>query len=400
MQKLLIFLIVTICFSCGTSRRPYYKSGNKSWSDSNTTSANEKILSLFLVGDTGEFHDKSQNKNYVLEALKTEIQQIEGASSIVYLGDNIYPSGLPPVDDPSRSYAEKLLDAQLDLSEIVNGNTYFIPGNHDWNEYKNGGLQAIKRQEAHVKAKGKNVKFYPENACGDPKIVKINSGLRFVFIDSQWWLQDWSKEENINKGCSTKSREDLLQKMEEIFLEYKNDEIIVFMHHPIRSNGLHGGHFSLTHHLFPLHEKGIWVPLPIIGSLYPIYRNVIGSKQDIPHALNKELTNGLTSIAKKLKVNVIFVAGHEHGLQYFEEQKLKYIVSGAGSKQTYTGRRNKASYARAATGYAKINFYQNFEAWVEFYTVAGFDQSPVLEYRAQLRAPEKALSKRKPSIFN
>ena len=82
MQKNLIFLIITICFSCGTSRIPYYKPANKSWSDHNMTSANEKILSLFLVGDTGEFHDKAQNKNYVLEALKTQIQQTEGASSI------------------------------------------------------------------------------------------------------------------------------------------------------------------------------------------------------------------------------------------------------------------------------------------------------------------------------
>ena len=386
-RKIVIFLIVTVCYSCSTSKKPYYNKQVRSWQDYNTTSSNKKIKSLFLIGDSGELHDKSEYKNYVLDALGTHIQQTKGPTDLVYLGDNIYPAGLPPIGDADRVYAEKIIEAHLKLTELVNGTTYFIPGNHDWNRHKSGGLEAILRQEAFVMENGKNVKFFPENGCGGPEVVKINSDLVFVFIDSQWWLQDWSKEEKINQGCDIKTRGDLLQRMKEVFLEHKNDEIMVFLHHPLKSNGLHGGHFSIKHHIFPLHEKGNWIPIPVIGSIYPGFRSIIGSKQDIPHSLNLQLTSGLTDLAKQLRVNVVFVSGHDHGLQYFDANKIKYIVSGGGSKHSYTSRGSDANYAREATGYALINFYENFEAWVEYYTVDGFGQPPVLEYRAMLHAP-------------
>ena len=43
-----------------------------------------------------------------------------------------------------------------------------------------------------------SIKHFPNNACADPKVIKIHKDLVFVFLDSQWWLQDWSKEKKMN----------------------------------------------------------------------------------------------------------------------------------------------------------------------------------------------------------
>lgn len=390
----LYFLCFTLILisSCGTFKKPYYSDDVRGWASNNQPIQNNLIHSLYLIGDGGELDDTIQNKNYVLDAASELLKKETTTTSLVFLGDNVYPHGLPKAGDPDLDISERILNAQLQLSRSHQGMTYLIPGNHDWNKHKKGGRKAILRQEEFVKnfdAGMNKIKFYPPNACGDPEIVKINKDLVYIFLDSQWWLQDWSREKKMNQKCEIKSRGDLLKRMEEIFVDHKNDEIVVMLHHPIMSNGKHGGHFGVKHHLFPLTElnHNLWIPLPIIGSLYPIYRNVTGSNQDITHIKNKELMQGLDGIAKKLYVNVTFISGHEHGMQYFDGDRIKYIVSGGGSRHDYVKEGGNVDYARAARGFAKINFYENNESWLEMYTVSGFDQDPILEFRTQLRSP-------------
>ncbi len=371
-------------------KSPYYSDGLQDWSTIKQEKENQLIHSLYLIGDGGELDDTIQDRNFVLDAAAKLLKLETTETSLVFLGDNVYPKGLPKKDDPDRNIAERILNAQLELSESHSGKTYFIPGNHDWNKYKKGGRKAILRQEKYIKnfdEKNKRVRFFPEHACGDPKVVKINKDLVYVFLDSQWWLQDWDGEKKMNNKCDIQSRGDLLKRIEEIFVDHKNDEIIVMLHHPIKSNGKHGGKFSFKHHVFPLTElkSNLWIPLPIIGSAYPIFRNVTGSVQDIPNVKNQDLMQGIDRIAKERAVNVIFVSGHDHGMQYFDGNKRKYIVSGGGSRRDYIRGGGELSYGRAERGFAKINFYENNESWLEMYTVIGFGEEPVLEFRKQLR---------------
>jgi len=387
-------LILLLMGSCGTAKQAYYNDQASNWNHEDPKIQNKLIHSLYLIGDGGELDDKIQNKNFVLDAASNLLEKENTETSLVFLGDNIYPNGLPQKDDPYRNMAERILDAQLALSKSHIGKTYFIPGNHDWNKHKKGGRKAIKRQEEYISSYDedqKNVKFYPKNACGDPEVVKVNKDLVYVFLDTQWWLQDWSKEKKMNRKCDIKSRADLLKRIEEIFVNYKNDDLVVFLHHPIKSNGKHGGKFNLKHHLFPLTElnSNLWIPLPIIGSLYPIHRNVTGSKQDITNIHNQNLLQGIDKIAKKWHVNAVFASGHDHGMQYFDGGRIKYVISGGGSRNDFTQRGGSAAYARDARGFAKINFYENREAWLEMYTVQGMGQAAKLEYRTQIHQPRQ-----------
>ena len=385
-----VLMLCLFMSSCGTKKAAYFNESNIDWNTQVFKPSNKLIHELIIIGDAGSLDDTIKGTNIVLDAISKQITTMDAESSLVYLGDNIYPEGLVKKKNSERAHGEKILKAQLDLVKDFKGKTYYIPGNHDWNNQKAGGRKAILRQEKFVENyfdDKKKIKFYPKDACADPKDIKINKDLVFVFIDSQWWLQNWQEEKNMNDDCDIKSRGDLLESIEEIFVDHKNDEIVLMMHHPIKSNGLHGGNFNLTHHIFPFQDLNNWIPLPIIGSLYPMYRKVTGSKQDIAHILNKELMQELRSMAKTLRINVLFISGHDHGLQYFEEEDLKYIVSGAGAKSEYTKRGGDASYARDARGFAKVKFYEDSEAWVEFYTVTEKYTDPVLDFRAQIRPP-------------
>ncbi|MGQ1785245.1 metallophosphoesterase [Saccharicrinis sp. GN24d3] len=407
MKIILSLLFIAFIVSCGTIRTPYYGLESLNWQSQVTSPTTKPVHTLFLVGDAGQLDNNNLGKNYVLEAVGQDLSATTTPSTLVFLGDNLYPWGLPTKNNADRAYMEKTINASLELARFCNGNTFFIPGNHDWKKGKKKGLKAVKRQEDYIEEYfeddfEKKVKMYPGNGCGDPMVVKIHKDLVFVFIDSQWWLQNWDEEKKINKGCDIKTRADLLQRIEEIFMDHKNDEIVMLMHHPIKSDGEHGGRFSWKHHLFPLHKvKNLWVPLPVLGSVAPIYRRTTGDIQDLANKKYQELTRGINDMALELGVDVIFAAGHEHSLQYFEDQDLRYIVSGSGSKLNYTARGGDAEYAREARGYAKINFFENNESWVEFYTVAGFEAEPKLEFKKQLREPKAGsvnIAKTYPSV--
>ncbi len=392
MKGIYFLSAILLLASCGTTHNPSYSSESEEW-DQLKPSEGKKILhSLYLVGDTGELDDAHNKTNRVLEALKKDLAKETGESSLVFLGDNIYPYGMPAKGSPTRVYAEDIINAQLDCSSFHQGETYFIPGNHDWNKHKSGGRKAILRQEKYIKSynKEKPVHFYPKNACGDPKVIKINKDLVFVFLDTQWWLHNWSGEKEMNTGCDLQSRGDLIKRMGEIFTKYKNDEIVVMMHHPVYTDGTHGGKFGIKQHLFPLQawKHNLYIPLPIIGSLYPAYRTITGSKQDNTNTLNKELVQGINNLAIKLNINVLFAAGHDHGLQYFDKGKLKYIVSGAGGKADYIANGRSADYARSARGYVRVDFYEDFEAHATFFVVEDNEHpQSEIEFKTLVRAP-------------
>lgn len=391
MRNFLFFLITIILLSaCGTSNSPYIK--NSDWKEEAPPSSLEKTHTIWLIGDSGELDNGVTKNNYTVDGMIGMVDPQDTNATIIFLGDNVYPYGLVPEGHPLREDSEIILQSQLEPLKKLQNKIFFIPGNHDWNKHRKGGRESILRQEAYIENfyPHKDIQFVPDNACGDPYIYEINKDLVVVFIDSQWWLHDWSKEKDINSGCDIQHRGDLLDRIEEIFIDHKNDQIVFAMHHPIKSNGPHGGKFPFTDHVFPLHHFGVWFPLPVIGSAYPIYRQVTGSKQDITNKFNQELVYGIRDIAKEWDVDCIFTTGHEHGLQYFEEQSLKYVGCGAGGKTNHIRKGGEALYSRSNRGFAKIDFYHSGEAWIEYFTVMGDGIKPTLEFRHQLYSPKPA----------
>ena len=82
--------------------------------------------SIFLAGDAGE--SKSFPLDPCLAAIKADAEACGTHGAVIWLGDNIYPAGLPEENAKNREDAEQALKAQLETVRNFQGKTIFIPG--------------------------------------------------------------------------------------------------------------------------------------------------------------------------------------------------------------------------------------------------------------------------------
>ncbi|MEK7253331.1 MAG: metallophosphoesterase, partial [Bacteroidota bacterium] len=316
-----------------------------------------------------------------LELLSQQLAQAGKNSAVAFLGDNI-----PKVDwgnEAARAKAEASLNAQLKILENYKGKVFFLPGDNDWNKGRKGGLEAVQWQENYIEERLQNDEiFLPTNGCGDPETVKLDDNVVLAFINSQWWLQDWRPFDDINSGCEVKDRLGFLQEMRDVLKKNNDEFVVVLSHHPMFSNGNHGGSFSVKNHLFPFTttSKNLYLPLPGIGSLAMLARQTGAHQQDIPHSHYLRLRNELMALLElsPRNRNVIFAAGHDHSLQYFNklDGRAQFIVSGSGGKEDFARGGKMAGYVQSERGFSKLLFFKNREVWVEFWTMADAPGSP------------------------
>lgn len=340
-------------------------------------------FTIYALGDVGEINDQSKAVLKKLNSLAVDDQQ---PGLVIFLGDNIYPSGLPSAEDQdANNNAKAILLNQVKGLKNYPGHVIFIPGNHDWNEFSAGGLDAIKREGEFVDhIDGSHIRLFPENGCGGPEVIELNDHLVMLIIDSQWWIQNWSNEPGMNEDCPLKSRDEFIKAFHEQVTKYKDRQIIVAMHHPLYTQGSHGGHFRLKDHLFPLTALANWLylPLPLIGSIYPFYRSIFGHSQDLVNKRYKSLRDGLLDGLKD--GNIIFLAGHEHCLQYMNKDAGLFLVSGAGSKQTAIANDKDLVFGHKSGGFMELDFFKNQSAWLTVYEVNTKTQTSSTVFSHQL----------------
>ncbi|MFT5384849.1 MAG: hypothetical protein ACI8X3_001840, partial [Saprospiraceae bacterium] len=352
-----------------------YSKEAKNWEISRIAPTDLPIKhTMYLIGDAG---DNSPDKQLpTLELLKQKLAASSEKSSVIFLGNNVYPKGMPKKSkEKDRDLAEYQLDAQLDILKDYKGEIIFTPGAYDWKKY---GLKGLKRQAKYIDKtlnagiedddEWKNY-FYPEDACSGPEVIEINDQLVVVVVDSEWYLSDWDKEPEINDGCEIKSRKDFKFFFEEIVRKNRNKNVVIAMHHPMYSYGPHGGFFSPKDHLFPITKNGKtqYIPLPVIGSMAAFYRLAIGNKGDLSNRTYKELNADIMAGATK-NGSFIFASGHEHSMQYISQKRQHFIVSGSGGSTKTAATASKGSeFAYGGTGFSQIDFYEDGSAWLQFW---------------------------------
>ncbi|MBT8390742.1 MAG: hypothetical protein HKP17_09585 [Ignavibacteriaceae bacterium] len=287
---------------------------------------------LILIGDAGE--PAKDIKEPVLVALEKYASFNPDSTLIVFLGDNIYPNGLPNENESGREEYERRLKEQIDA--IVNSNAYgvFIPGNHDWKRGSEGGWERIKNQANFILNYGYNkVIFSPSNGCPGPTVFDFSDNIRLIVLDTQWWFQDKDERPGkLDKLCEQWSDETILTALDSILQSSINMQVVIAAHHPLKTYGPHGGYFGWKDHIFPLRNlnDALWIPLPIIGSLYPLVRGSGVSNQDLPNSEYQKLKNDLESILSKYS-GIVYASGHEHVLQILDgDHENIYVVSGSG----------------------------------------------------------------------
>lgn len=284
--------------------------------------AAEIETTLFLIGDAGE--PDPRQVGAPLDSLAVQAAAAPGRTIIVFLGDNVYPAGIPAEGAAEWADARRRLEAEVRaIPPGVRG--IFVPGNHDWANAEAFGLYSIRLQEQMIAslAQGRNVRLLPTNGCPGPVALDIGR-LRLVALDTQWWLHDFIVRDD-KSTCPTLTVAAVTAALREQ-VRPQGDGRVVFVagHHPLMTGGPHGGYCSVT------------------GP----FRRFGGGSQDILSSANRTMRDSLRS-AFAGHPPLAYVAGHDHNLQVLRGGlNVDYLlVSGAGSaSKTECGVRMRESY--------------------------------------------------------
>jgi len=127
--KFLFFISFIFLFdSCANYKLNYTKEA-QAWADAQPDADLKLRHSVFLIGDTGNASSGS-NPNF-LNLFGEHLVAAGKESSVIFLGNNINPTGMPPKENSFRKDAEAKLDIQLGALKDYEGKIIFIPGNHD-----------------------------------------------------------------------------------------------------------------------------------------------------------------------------------------------------------------------------------------------------------------------------
>lgn len=344
LHLLSILLIVQAC----ATFKPQYRSDAKQEPYPNDKKA---VHTFFLLGDAGNgiTPDTINHSNSLANALNSASKN----STLLFLGDNIYPAGMPKTGDKNRNNAEKKLQNQIDVASSFKGKTIFIPGNHDW--YSDGN-EGLKRQQEFVEKQLGKKSFLPKNGCA-VETLTIGPDIVLIIVDSQWYITNWDKEPTINDDCDIKTRTAFLDEFRNEIKKARGKTTLVAIHHPMFSNGTHGGQYSFKSHLNPL---------PILGSFKNWIRETSGiANVDMQNDKYNELKKNLVAAAQQ-NDKVIFISGHDHSLQYIIEDNLHQIISGSASKTSETRNVKGGQFSQGANGYAIVDVFEDGSSFVRF----------------------------------
>lgn len=315
--------------------------------------------SVYLIGDAGNDTVTNATMNLLLSDAKSNSN-----STILFLGDNVYPQGLETLSgsENKRRLSEKRLLSQIEPLKTYPGQVFFIPGNHDWKAGKWQGLKYVNEEERYVEEFFKSSEvanrnehtFAPQSGLPGPYSVLLSDKIRLITIDTQWWLQSQFFHKTPKpQGMSRK------QTTTHFFLELdsllalakaNNEKVIIAGHHPMFTNGHH------SNRLEPLRSLTNYMPLQFFG-LIGLNRMLV---QDLPQPRYSKMRKKLLSTMNKYE-HLIVVAGHDHTLQSFEDGSNNHIVSGSGSKRTHiTKNRYKAEFMNdEENGFFRLDFFSD-----------------------------------------
>ena len=264
--------------------------------------------SLFLIGDAGEPDPRAIGTP--LDSLTAQAAVAPERSIVLFLGDNVYPEGIPEEGRAESADARRRLEAQV-LAVPRGARGIFIPGNHDWARELAFGLFSVRLQEKLIAAlaQGRDIRMMPSNGCPGPVTLDVGR-LRVVMLDTQWWLHEFIvKDESTRCNMSIGAVTSELRR--EVRAPGTARVVVVAGHHPLVTGGVHGGYCGIT------------AP----------FRRFAGRSQDVMSATNRRMRDSLESAFQEA-LPLVYAAGHDHSLQVLRGGRggrPYLLVSGAGS---------------------------------------------------------------------
>lgn len=376
---LLLGLLVTL--SACTSSRPYIAEDLVDWEQKTPPPDSGLVYQVFLVGNAGGNEPRA-----VLEVLQAKLATAGEDAAVVFLGDNASCCGLPDSGHVRRPEAEARLRTQLDAVKDFEGRVVFIPGDRDWNNSARGGTDAVENQQAFVEAYlDRDDVFLPKDGFPGPAEVKLTDRIRLLALDTAWWLYPHDKPYGDTGEYDLDEDANFLLELDELIKKRDDEDLLIVGHHPLLSNGEHAGRMPISDHVFPLRRihPALVVPLPLVGSLYPLSVRFLGGRQDLAHPRYRALREALMNTFA-VHERLVYAAAHENNLQYFYSgipETPHYLISGSGSKAEPVGRGGTAQFTYGGKGFSTIRYYSDGAAWLDMW--AAEDEGRLL-FRTQL----------------
>lgn len=322
--------------------------------------ASEIETTLFLIGDAGE--PDPHEVGPPLDSLAAQAAVAPERTIIVFLGDNVYPGGIPAEGAAEWADARRRLEEQVkSIPPGVRG--IFLPGNHDWADETAFGLYSIRLQEKMIAslAQGRNIRLLPGNGCPGPVSVDVGR-LRFVALDTQWWLHGYIVKDS-SSHCPTNTMGSVTAALrEQVRPPGVGRVVFVGAHHPLMTGGLHGSYCGVS------------------GP----FRRFGGQSQDIISSANSRMRDSIRA-AFDGHPPLAFVAGHDHTLQVLRGgRNVDYLlVSGAGSAgKTECAVRLRESYyvSQHHAGFMRVDIMKGKGVLLRVFRYPGTKHTGALSY--------------------
>ena len=363
--RFLIFVLPFFAEYGCTSYKPMVNKDFKNWAATPLPSG-EPSYRIFLSGDGGE--PLPDGTDPYLIALKKHLEESGENAALLFLGDNIYPHGLPDTTDPQCKSFEKVLLEQIAVYKNFKGKVFWVAGNHDWDEGHEHGLANRLNQERFVEEhSGRGNIYFPDSGCPGPAALDLSDDVVLLLLDTQWWLHKYDKPLN-KELCGVSTEAELTAAIQTELDQYKGKSVFVAAHHPMETCGPHGGKYPWRSHLFPLTEfnRKLWIPLPVLGSAYVYGRKAARYIQDVPNPNYRRMQRAFEGAFEK-HPGTTYVNGHDHSLQLIRKNGINYITSGSASQVSHVVKKPYLDFGLAGNGYVLVSVYPNGERWAEFY---------------------------------
>ncbi|GAB5518354.1 MAG: metallophosphoesterase [Rhodothermales bacterium] len=329
-----------------------------------------KAYQVFLLGNTGLANADALRPT--LEVVKRQAEAAGEESAVVMLGNSIRARDYIPEIETSEVSSSASLELLLSYADEMESRFVFVPGYQEWERGRRTGAMEVQRFERYLEARlDSNDVVQPSEAFPGPAEVKLNDWIRLIALDTQWWLQRNGQPYGDTGEYDLETDGDLLQELDDLIKKRDDERLLVVGAHPMFSNGKYAGRVTWKDHLFPLRgiHPALVVPLPIIGSLVPLYDQSFGyNRQHLGHVRYERLRMALTDVFGQ-HPDLVYAAAHEANLQYHQDQHdgetQHYLVSGSAGRVEAALRGYGAEFSATQRGFQVLHYYDDGSMWLE-----------------------------------
>jgi len=343
-----------------------------------TDTAKLNYISIYGLGNVGAYQKEPDSQ--FLETIQNHLASYSKKEDLLlFLGDNVHSNNL------DKNQNNKQLEQQLKLSKSFKGRSIFMTGDLDWNE---GGVDGLETLEDAIEDFYKeDDHFLPKNGC-PIETIAVNDDVELIIINSQWYIEDWSKIKGVNDKCQLKTRIQFEALLQSEIRKAAHKTVVIAMHHPLYNNGIYGGEIPSTA-IYGSTPENVFIP--IAGTFWAFLRSQGGiSKQDRFNPLMNKLMTTVETAAMQAP-RVIVYSGHERSLQYISHPNLKQVISGTGSTIKAARLGKDGLFSSTKSGFTEIRLYDDRSSTIHFY---GLDKSKKLRLLYEKEAFEK------PDVFD